>query len=319
MREFRVLVTAVGGDLAQSVIKCLRDSAYVSYIVGCDIDPYASGRGMVHTFLQAPPVKDEKQYLDFIADTVRRERIDVVFPLFEAEMFFLSQRLEQLEGCGARFIINEARVLDIFSDKYRTAEYFKSNGFLSPATYLPGGYNGELGFPLILKRRRGSGSRRLFKITDQEELDFYLGRNNDMVIQEYIPGDEAEYTSGIFSDGKQVFTITFKRSLAPGGFSQRAELVSDQAIESFPRKVGEVLRFKGSVNVQFRVTPEGCVPFEINPRFSSTVYIRHRFGFKDVCWSLDMLAGKSVAYRPLYKQGIGIRNFGEVFFDMEKE
>ena len=33
-------------------------------------------------------------------------------------------------------------------------------------------------------------------------------------------------------------------------------------------------------------TKKGPMIFEINPRFSSTVYMRHKLGFTDVIWSL---------------------------------
>jgi hypothetical protein len=75
--------------------------------------------------------------------------------------------------------------------------------------------------------------------------------------------------------------------------------------------------FKGSLNVQFRQTERGCVPFEINPRFSSTVYFRSLFGFKDVRWSLDMHEGNPIVYTPGAMKGIGVRKLGEVIFKDE--
>ncbi|MCP4151182.1 MAG: hypothetical protein GY757_25790, partial [bacterium] len=155
-------------------------------------------------------------------------------------------------------------------------------------------------------------------VKEQEELEFYLKRNDDMILQEYIPGDENEYTTGIFSDGENTQTITFRRTLAPGGFSQQVEPVDNEIIAGFLKKLTAALHFKGSLNVQFRKTVKGCVPFEINPRFSSTVYFRHYFGFKDVIWSLQMAEGKKITYTPGTKKQIGVRKFNEVFFDMKE-
>lgn len=318
MKPLNILVTAVGGDLAQSVIKCLKDSPYETVIIGCDMNPYAGGRALCDRFLTAPPVKDTEAYRTFLTDTVKNHGIDYVFPLSDVEITFLNDHREWLEGSTAAWVMNEQTIIDRFMDKYETVEFFKAHGLPYPVTYLPENYNGQLGFPVILKRRSGSGGRDLFKVYDAEALDFYLGRHEGMIIQEYLPGDDNEYTAGMFSDGTAVHTITFKRTLAPGGFSQQAELVTDGAAAEFPRLLARVLPFKGSINVQFRETAKGCVAFEINPRFSSTVYLRHVFGFRDVAWALDAAMGKAVNYTPVYKRGVAVRRFSEAFFELEK-
>ena len=319
----RILVSAVGGDLGQSIIKCLRDSYPAPYIVGCDLNPYAGGRAAVDLFLQAPPASENQNYRDFLRKTIREHQIDYVFPMSDVEILFYNEHKEWFHDCPAVFAVCEPHIIDTFMDKYKTAAFFKDNGFLFPETYLPEEYNGQLGFPLILKRKQGSGSQKLFKVTDAEELDFYLKRNSGMIIQEYLrqkDGKDNEYTSGLFSGGQTphtVHAITFRRFLAPGGFSQQVELITAGPAVEFAESLGRVLHFKGSLNVQFRLTDRGCVAFEINPRFSSTVYFRHRFGFKDVLWTMDLCEGKPASYKTLFKKGIGVRTFGEEIFEME--
>ncbi len=56
-------------------------------------------------------------------------------------------------------------------------------------------------------------------------LAFYLRKDDDLIIQEFLPGLDNEYTAGIFSDGRNKHCITFRRTLSPGGFSQQVELV----------------------------------------------------------------------------------------------
>jgi len=314
MAKLNILVSAVGGDLGQSVIKCLRDSGYNPYIVGCDMNPYAAGRADVDTFLQAPPVKEKQKYSDFILETLKRNKINYAFLLADVEIIYFNENRERFKSSEAAFVVNEKHIIDTFMDKYKTVEFFKKTGVPYPQTWLPCDYNGQLGFPLILKKQQGSGSQDLFKVNDSEELQFYLQRHNDMIIQEYLPGEDNEYTAGIFSDGENIHTITFKRTLAPGGFSQQVELVPDETVNQFPQQVALALDSKKAfnINVQFRRTKKGCIPFEINPRFSSTVYFRHLFGFRDVKWALDLLEGKPVSYTALPKRGIGVRKFSEV-------
>ncbi|MGE5340267.1 MAG: ATP-grasp domain-containing protein [Candidatus Omnitrophota bacterium] len=319
-----ILVTAVGGDLAQSVIQCLGDSGTDVYLVGCDMNPYAAGQTDVDRFVQAPPVSDTTHYETFIRKRVEAEAIDYLFPLSEMEILFFNDRRNGFFPPSTTVVINEKRIIDTFSDKYLTVAFFKENGIIYPQTWLPSEEYPRR-FPLILKRRKGSGSVNLFTVHDPEELHFYLARYPDLIVQEYLPECDpingSEYTAGLFSDGNAIHTIVFRRKLAPGGFSREVELVTEERFTAFAQHMGRALRFKGSVNVQFREvdTPAGrqFVPFEINPRFSSTVYFRHLFGFKDVQWTLDALAGKPIAYTPVYRKGIGVKKSVETILFRE--
>ena len=53
-------------------------------------------------------------------------------------------------------------------------------------------------------------------------------------------------------------------------------------------QIAESLDLFGSINIQLRlVEKEGPMVFEINPRFSSTVGMRHMIGFSDLIWSIE--------------------------------
>lgn len=319
MKKLNILVSAVGGDLGQSVIKCLRDSSYQPYILGCDMNPYAGGRDDVDEFFQAPEVKEKQQYMDFLLRIIKEKRINYVFLLADVEINFFNENRELFRKTNATFVVCEKHIIDTFMDKYKTVEFFKDRGIPYPKTWLPSQYDNQLDFPLILKKRRGSGGQLLFKVKTKDELQFYLDRHKDieMIVQEFLPGKDNEYTAGLFKHRETIHTITFRRTLAPGGFSQQVELVTDETITKFPRRMAEVLDFTGSLNVQFRRIDGECIPFEINPRFSSTVYFRHRFGFKDVLWCLDLYEGKAVSYTPVYTGGVGVKKFNEAFFEMK--
>lgn len=312
-------MTAIGGDLGQSVVKCLKSSKYRPFVVGCDTDPYAGGRGEVDTFFQSPPASQLRAYRTFLQEVISRHKIRYVIPLSEPEILFYHRHRDSFPESPACFTVQSAPLIETFMDKYNTVQFLKSRGLPFPMTWLAEEYEGQLKFPLVLKKRMGSGGKGLILIHDAEELRFQLSRQDRMIVQEYLPGEDNEFTSGLFSDGQNKFSITFKRKLAPGGFSRQVELVEDERIISFPRRVAKALDFLGSLNVQFRFTERGCVPLEINPRFSSTVYFRHLFGFKDVEWTLDVLEGNAIEYKGPIRKGVGVRTFGEILFSEEWE
>ena len=94
-----------------------------------------------------------------------------------------------------------------------------------------------------------------------------------MIIQEYIGSDSEEYTTGVFSDGRKVSSITFRRKLGFGGLPVEAVLVDEPFIKNMALYIAEATGLIGSINIQTRRMADGniFVPFEINPRLSSTL------------------------------------------------
>jgi carbamoyl-phosphate synthase large subunit len=75
------------------------------------------------------------------------------------------------------------------------------------------------------------------------------------------------------------------------------------------------LDLRGSMNVQMRLTDQGPRVFEINPRFSSTVLMRHRIGFTDVIWALNEVEGKRVVFQDIPHDRILVRTQGAAICD----
>jgi len=318
MSEKAILVTGVGGDIGQSIVKCLKDcrANRMIKIVGCDIDRYAASREEVDSFLEAPSANRVDKYIEFINSIVKKEKIDYLIPTTEQEIIVLDKQRASFDG-GCKLLINSPYIINTFFDKYATAEFLRSNGLLCPRTYRIEDYSGELDFPLIFKPRFGYGGKGLIIAHDKEELDFLKKRRKDFVIQEMAGGIKEEYTACVFSDGQDIHSIGFKRSLGYGSLSKIAELSNDAALLDLAKKIACAIDLRGSVNIQAQKTAKGYMVFEINPRFSSTVYIRHYFGFRDVEWWLNLYERREIRYTLQYQSGVGVRKLGEIFFECQ--
>ena len=64
-----------------------------------------------------------------------------------------------------------------------------------------------------------------------------------------------------------------------------------------------------------KVTP---LPFEINPRLSSTLLFRKRFGFDDAVWWMGLPWREPFVYRRKYFQGSAIRYLTEKYFNLQE-
>ena len=317
MKKLKVLVTGVGGDIGQSVLKCLEDAGgdYSFTISGCDIDAYPAGGKKCKSCYKAPRASDEEEYSSFIETIMDKEDFDYIIPTTEAEIKYFDVRRDHLKCREVQVLINNSSIINTFFDKYATVDFLKKNKLPYPETYPAEDFKGELSFPLILKQRQGCGGEGLKIVNDMEELDFFRKRLKGVIVQEMLGSEEEEYTAGIFSDGEKIHTICFRRLLGYGSMTKFAELVHDNEVTRLLEKIAQTVNLKGSINIQLRRTKRGYIPFEVNPRFSSTVHMRNYFGFKDVKWWIDYYENRPIEYKLKPDKGIVVRTVGDVFFE----
>jgi carbamoyl-phosphate synthase large subunit len=314
-----VLVTAVGGDIGQNVVRCLRenDGGYDFHIRGCDMDRYAAGRALVDRFIVAPSAGDAKSYGAFLHALLSREEPDYAILISEPELRYYDSHRSEFRRHGTRIVAHNNRILGAFLDKYKTVRFLERRGIACPRTFRLEEYDGQLKYPVMLKERSGYGGKGLIRIADEEELIFYAKRSSGTaILQEYINDDGGEYTATVFGHKQRYHSIAFKRKLGYGSLTKVAELATDEKLARIVESIGRASRLEGSLNVQARKRRGEYVVFEINPRISSTVRFRHHFGFRDVVWWIDILEGRSVSFRLKYARGVGTRSVSEVFFDL---
>ena len=58
------------------------------------------------------------------------------------------------------------------------------------------------------------------------------------------------------------------------------------------------MELQGSINIQLRMTKNGPILFEINPRLSGTLVFRDKMGFHDLRWWIaDLLNLDNISYK----------------------
>lgn len=315
MNKRNVLVTGIGGDVGQSVLKCLKEINGDFCLIGFDADPFAAGRELVEKFYQAPLVRNSERYFDFVKKLIDKEDIAYILPITEMEIEFFDKHRDHFNNVAV--LINKHDIIATFLDKYETVEFLKRNDLAYPKTYLIEDYNNELEYPFILKPQKGCGSKGLFVINDAEEFNVLREITKDHIVQEIVGTEDEEYTVTVFSTGEDIYSVAFRRTLGYGGLSKVAQLVHDEQLQSLAEKIAKSSTLEGSLNIQCRKTDSGYIIFEVNPRFSSTAFTRHFFGFQDVTWWLDLKKGKAIEYTPRYKKGVAVRTIGETFFDLQ--
>lgn len=309
-----ILVTAIGGDVGHSILKCLRDR--YETLIGCDMKPYPVGMDLVKECFISKPAYDSK-YCYHLLEQCKKYQVTHLIPVSEPEIEVMSNNRGLFVENNIKLCINSEFIIQTCLDKYFTAQRLRKIGLDVPDFYRSEDFypNGK---KHIVKLRQSCGSKLLKIITTKEELDEILENNPDpLIIQEYIDEPQNEYTVGVFSDSNEVRVIAFKRKLQ-SGFTKFVELCNDETIINDAIIAAKQLSLVGSFNIQLRKHDEKNYIFEINPRLSGTVHFRYLLGFKDVLWWLDLLDDIKIdEYKNKYSKAIGIREMNEKFLYLE--
>lgn len=320
-----VMVTGVGSNIGQGIIKALKMSGIDVRIIGTDMNPLSAGLFRCDKGYVLPPAESR----DFKATVLRickGEKVDIILIGSDPEVPFFSSEKNDIEHeTGAFVLVNSEKIVDTFHDKWNTFLFLKENGFNYPESVLKGDASikeliKRVGFPLIVKPRIGGGSRNLFTVSDEKELKCALRKVLNPIIQEHIASDE-EYTTGIFFDSMSDIKgiITMKRELV-AGTTYRAIVDDFPVIKKEMKRIAELLRKEGAIgpiNIQCRLSKRGPITFEINPRFSGTTAFRAKFNFNEPKAAIRHFIMGEELDRFKNSKGIVMRYWEEVYISLK--
>lgn len=315
----RVLVTAVGGNIGQGVVKALRAGRRDYFIVGTDMESRSAGFSVVDRACVTPGAGDDALAATLI-EIVRAARIEAIYVCSPAELAFFSREQAALEAAtGVRVLINPANVIRVGQDKFETATFLEAHGFASPETALAvdraavDRLIARWGFPVIMKPRGGWTAVNVFRLETRAAIEAACVLVPELVVQRYLPDAEEEYTAGVVgSAAARTFAwIVLRRDLIQGT-TYRTELVQDPAVGAQMVALAQALGVEGACNFQFRAVDGQPFVFEINPRFSGTSGIRYLYGFNDPEMVFEHARLGQPIEQPVLRPGVVLRYWNEV-------
>ena len=100
---------------------------------------------------------------------------------------------------GALVLLPGPDTISMCEDKLAAHRFFVEQGIASPPTWLPDEIPADLAFPVLVKARRGFGSRHIYRAADRAELEFFLGYTTaESMVQQVCKGEE--FSIDVFCD-----------------------------------------------------------------------------------------------------------------------
>ncbi|MDB9909844.1 ATP-grasp domain-containing protein [Gammaproteobacteria bacterium] len=289
----KILVSGIGGDIGFGAGRILKKMPSVHHIFGIDIHGDHPGISLFDQ-CDIAPASNDASYLAWLHDYIDRNEIDIFVPTSEPEItFFCQKNIQKISK--AHVLISNIEMVKLCLNKYKCLKFLRSSGIKVPAHGMVG-QEIPSHFPIITKPNKGAGSVGINKIISADEYNaFNTPGSNNITWQEYLFPDDQEYTCALFqAEGVELKTLIIKRELSHG-FTSKGEIVEDDLIENYIRKVATVLKLDGVINIQLRLTSEGPMLFEINPRLSSTLMFRDLLGFSDLQWWIFSTMGQKIS------------------------
>lgn len=308
MEKKTVVVTGIGGNVGQGILRNLKASGLPLRIIGLNVTPFSPGNHLVDTFYTVPFAYDSS-YIPSIISIVKNEKVDLIIPSTDYEVYYLALHAHEI---ACPLAASGPDAAGTYLDKYLTWERHEKLGIPFASSLLPSAYQGQFS-RAIAKPRKGRGSRGIMI----DQFDPTLLKDEEYMVQELVEGEEI--TSAVYRSyltGSIAGLITMSRSLEHGTTTYtRVVRQYDQTMEKMAGAMCQIPDLRGSFNIQAIVAKDGTIiPFEINCRISGTNSIRSQFGFKDVEYTIRELLYNETISPPTIQDGVAQRILMDVIY-----
>lgn len=220
------------------------------------------------------PSMHDATYVNVILDICKKEKITGVLSLIDPELSLLAENRDQFAAVGTTVIGSSYALCEMSLDKFEMYNWLMAHGYKCAKSYMDKEAfyadvaAGRITYPVFVKPARGSASISISKVYDRETIEQLFAHNEDLMIQEFLDGQEIGADVYIDMVSHEIVSIFTKKKLKMrAGETDKAVSFKDEAlfalIERFVKEAG----YNGQIDIDiFDVGGEYYVS-EVNPRF----------------------------------------------------
>ena len=213
-------------------------------------------------------------YIDVILDICKKEKIGGVLSLIDPELSLLAANKERFEEIGTTVIGSSYELCERTLNKWDMFTWLEKHGYNCAKSYVDKDEffsdiaAGRAKFPVFVKPVCGSASIAISKVYDKETLDLLFAHSDNLMIQEFLDGQEIGADCYIDMISKKPVSIFTKKKLVMrAGETDKAVSFKDERLFAIIEKFINDSGFIGQIDIDiFDVDGEYYIS-EVNPRF----------------------------------------------------
>lgn len=266
------------------------------------------------------PRMTDKGYINKIFEICEKEKISGVLSLIDPELSLLAEHAEEFKARGIMVIGSSAALCELALDKFQMYRWLTAHGYPCAASYMDmHAFRKDLSqkkaaFPVVVKPVKGSASISVSKVLDEEEVKVMFARNRDLMIQEFLDGQEigADVYIDMLS-GEVISIFTKKKIKMRAGETDKAVSFKDEKlfrfIENFVKEAG----FRGQIDIDIFDVNGVYYISEVNPRFGGGYPHAYESGCNHMKMIIENLSGRANdRCMGRYEEGIYMMKYNEV-------
>lgn len=322
-KNVNILLLSVG--TRNKIIEYFQESIFDEYgkklgnIVATDASKFAPAMYVADKNYVVPKI-NEKGYIKEILEICKKEKIDAVLSLIDPELNLLAENKDKFEALGVKIIGSDLKQCDISLDKMKMYEWLEAKGYLTAKTYTDKNRfyqdfeKGLISFPIFVKPKNGSASISINKVNDSETLEFLFEEMDDLIIQEFLNGQEIG--ADVYIDmitGEVVSIFTKKKLLMRAGETDKSVSFKDEKLFELIERFVKEFGYRGQIDIDiFEVNGDYYIS-EVNPRFGGGYPHAYEGGCNHIKMILNNLQGKANESNiGRYKENLYMMKYNEV-------
>ncbi len=276
-----ILVFPCGSEIGLDIYSSVCYSTYFHLIGGSSVDDH--GKFVYEDYIPDIPFANTQEFIPAMAKIVKERNIDAIYPAMDLVITILKEHEQEL---GCKVVASPVETTQISLSKELT--YKKLEGIvLIPKVF--DSQNVPLDeFPVFAKPKVGYGAKGTKKLCNQDEVNSFVKGKDDLLIVEYLPGEE--FTVDCFTDreGQLLYSAARKRNRVKDGISVNTFFVEEQ--EEFTKiaeSINSKIEFRGAWFYQVKRNKEGnlCL-LEIASRLGGSSLLSRAIGVNFALLSL---------------------------------
>lgn len=266
------------------------------------------------------PRMTEDGYIDVIFDICKKEKISGVLSLIDPELSLLAENSDKFAELGVRVIGSPYELCERALDKMEMYKWLTSHGYKCARSYVDKDefYRdvaaGLIDYPVFVKPVRGSASIAISKVYDRETVELLFAHSDNLMIQEFLNGQEIGADVYIDMISRRTASIfTKKKIVMRAGETDKAVSFKDEKLFDLISRFVNDSGWVGQIDIDiFEVDGEYCIS-EVNPRFGGGYPHAYECGCDHMTMIINNLKGIENEPRiGLYDENVYMMKYNDI-------